>query len=115
MNIYTGWPKGSVSSFTADGTPTPCIAYLHMSEDHVASDLINGVSEAPETPASALTLLCPICGISGGVVFEGVYDGHVIRLVKCTCQSVFATTSEAIILYSMSDSCLAQLVQEDII
>lgn len=115
MNIYTGWPKGSVSSFMADGVLTPCVAYHHMLSKYAADGLIDGVLEAPGCPDTLPSLLCPLCGSPNGVILGGVYDGYAIRLVRCACQSVFATTSQSVILYSMSDSCLAQLIQEDII
>ena len=115
MNIYTGWPKGSVSSFMVDGVLTPCVAYCRMSGDYVGDNLIDGVPEAPGCPDILPSVLCPLCGSPNGVILGGVYDGYAIRLVRCTCLSVFATTSQSVILYSMSDSCLAQLIQEDII
>ena len=115
MNIYTGWPKGSVSSLTVDGTPTPCVAYRRMSNDYEAGELIDRAAEAPGCPDILPSVLCPLCGSPDGVILDGVYDGYAIRLVRCVCQSTFATTSQSVILYSMSDSCLAQLIQEDII
>lgn len=115
MNIYTGWPRGSASSFMVDGTPTPCVAYRRMSNDYEAGELIDMAAKAPGCPDILPSVLCPLCGSPNGVILGGVYDGYAIRLVRCACQSVFATTSQSVILYSMSDSCLAQLIQEDII
>lgn len=115
MNIYTGWPIGSASSFMVDGTPTPCVAYLRMNDDREAGELIDRAAKAPRCPDILPSVLCPLCGSPNGVILGGVYDGYAISLVRCACQSVFATTSQSVILYSMSDSCLAQLIQEDII
>lgn len=98
-----------------DGTPTPCVAYRRMSDDREVGELIDRAAKAPGCPDILPSVLCPLCGSPNGVMLDGVYDGYAIRLVRCACQSTFATTSQSVILYSMSDSCLAQLIQEDII